>query len=672
MASTPKLKRGPSVLVTDTRDKMPTRPSAPPRSSTKLISVDNVLQYASDLPSQQRRAPPGGVPRPVLSPRTPSGRHPLEPKLSGRGPIPTQMQHVNVPSRASKVSERLVMLPETGRGGDSDSLRGADAEEDESKPPSDEAIARRRKAEEDGDRSYAERLPKAQRSRDLARVTAYGVAQAYKLKATGDFVRQRHGARAKLYDDCLYTVYHLPLLSGSEGFRVRSSPVLKSPGGKAVLDEEIERNERREYREGYFEEGIEGLYAVKDEGEEGDWTLREREARPEEIREHERWAVKDGQPAERVEYAVRDSPKHEDPHQQGHENLDESPGQEDGRGVSSHSNSNSTTRSASPTRLPASTLPSTFAEMFVFSYGVVVFWNFTETQEKDLLADLTFASTATGTTLATRPQLEEDFETEELHFEYNTSTPRPRLFNDMITLKSGDHMIKLTMSHAIAQSTKLSFFEERMSTTMLEAQYVPKRLALTGKLGMKREDVVKILGRLYTSRVEVNLSSNMLDVPNFFWDAEPHLHPLYVAVREYMEIESRIKVLNERCKVFLELAEILGEAVADKKMSRLTWIIIVLIVISIVVTCSETLLRYGILNRSRTDEAAAGSGLCENGEGNEELRKRAIERTVSVGANAVGRWMFVGARWALRLLAPIGGIAVVAWKGGGISPWGRL
>lgn len=30
--------------------------------------------------------------------------------------------------------------------------------------------------------------------------------------------------------------------------------------------------------------------------------------------------------------------------------------------------------------------------MFVFSYGVVVFWNFTERQEKDILADLTFAS----------------------------------------------------------------------------------------------------------------------------------------------------------------------------------------------------------------------------------------------------------------------------------------
>lgn len=59
----------------------------------------------------------------------------------------------------------------------------------------------------------------------------------------------------------------------------------------------------------------------------------------------------------------------------------------------------------------------------------------------------------------------------------------------------------------------------------------------------------------------------MLDVPNFFWESEPTLHPLYSAVREYMEIKPRIQVLNERCRVFLDLAEILSDSVADRKMS---------------------------------------------------------------------------------------------------------
>jgi uncharacterized Rmd1/YagE family protein len=345
-----------------------------------------------------------------------------------------------------------------------------------------------------------------------------------------------------MYDDCLYVVYHLPLLGGNDGYRIRSSPALKSPGGKHIVDEEIERNELHEYREGYF-------------GETDDYGLRTHES---------------GSPSPQNEFMRSLSP------------------------TDSPKRSTSPRRSLSPQRVAPDAM--SFGEMFIFGYGVVVFWNFTERQEKDILADMTFSFHETGIPLVTKPQPAESFETEEFHFEYNPDIARPRIFNDMITLKSGDHMIKLAMSHAIAQSTKLSFFEERMQDTMQEAVDVPRRLALTGRLGMKREEVVKILGRLFGSRVDVNLSSNILDVPDFFWDSEPTLHPLYSAVREYLEIKPRIQVLNERCRVLLDLAEILSDSIADKKMTSITWIIIVLIVISIFVTCSEVFLRFGILS----------------------------------------------------------------------------
>jgi hypothetical protein len=108
----------------------------------------------------------------------------------------------------------------------------------------------------------------------------------------------------------------------------------------------------------------------------------------------------------------------------------------------------------------------------------------------------------------------------------------------------------------------------------------------------------------------------MLDVPNFFWESEPTLYPLYIAVREYLEIKPRIQVLNERCRVFLDLAEILSDSIADNRTSRLspiffytytstnpftdqTWIIIILIIISIIVTISEVFLRFGLLHASQ-------------------------------------------------------------------------
>ncbi|KAK3695159.1 hypothetical protein B0T22DRAFT_497305 [Podospora appendiculata] len=591
-------KRGPSVLVTDSRERpvrgVPTRTDSSGGSGGRMpnmrfISVDSVLQYASDIPSGQPRVPPGQ--RPARPLRRPS-----------QGGLPTlasaRTGQQNVPSRTTKVSEKLVLIPETLDEKDEDDIPSDDDmarrasilrdPEDDGGPLKDEELDVLRKRGGIRGKSYAERLPKMQRGEKVARLTAYCTAQAFKMKATAEFLRTKHEAKTKLYDDCLYTVYHVPLLPGTDGYRLRSRPILKTPGtGKTVLDLEIERSERRDQHEGYADEFAYGIHGPETGSSDGGL----------------------------IQHSDMD---HGDPHSGG-----------DGEGPA----------------LPFNRLVpdvKNFAEMFVFSYGVVVFWNFTEHQEKDILADLTFAENETGISLATRPLEQSDFETEEFHFEYSPDVKRPRVFNDMITLlPRSDHMIKLTISHAIAQSTKLCFFEERMSETMQDAQHVPKRLALTGELNMTRTEIVKILGRLFKSRVDINLSSNILDVPNFFWDSEPMLHPLYVAIREYLEIDPRIKVLNERCRVFLDLAEILSDSVADAKMSAITWIVIILIVVSIIVTVTEVVLRFTILEnekgKDRTGDGAETGGpgnVIGGGDGQQQQQQQRIDLRSLAGLGA--------------------------------------
>lgn len=504
----------------------------------RFISVDNVLQYASEIPSGQPRILPPRGPRTKASSRRVSG--------GGLPNLASRAGQQNMPSRTTRISEKLVLLPETPDELESEEDGDRIQPEDESRPLKDEERDVLRKRGGLRGKSYAERLPKFERAEKLSRLTAYCTAQSYKMKSTSEFLRKKHDAKTKLYDDCLYTVYHTPLLPGVDGYRVRSRPILKSPGtGKTVLDLEIERSEQRDEHMGYYDE-----YGYGGQG---------------------------GSPS----------------------NGDGGNRQYPGETTGATNNNHQDTGHVGHARKLASDAKQ-FAEMFIFSYGVVVFWNFTEQQEKAILADITFAESETGVSLVTRPLEQADFETEEFHFEYNDDVKRPRIFNDMITLlPRSDHMVRLTISHAIAQSTKLCFFEERMSETLTDAQDVPKRLALTGQLNMTRTEIVKILGRLFKSRVEINLSSNILDVPNFFWDSEPTLHPLYVAIRDYLEIDPRTKVLNERCRVFLDLAEILSDSVADSKMSAITWIVIILIVVSILVTVTEVILRFTILSKER-------------------------------------------------------------------------
>ncbi|KAL6920338.1 hypothetical protein ACHAPO_000802 [Fusarium lateritium] len=559
-------KRGPSVLVTDARQRQPQRRTlqrqdtgagAPgSQAPMRFMTVDNVLQYNSQIPSGQPRGPPGPA-------ALPSGRHAGPPgsALSRRvssGGLPNGQSRTGqqIPSRTTKISEKLVLLPEAEDNDDdvdeeieSESILARRVQDDENRPLKDEELDVLKKRGGVRGKSFAERLSKTQRTDKVSRLTAYCTAQAYKIKPTAEFLRKKHEAKTKIYDDCLYVIYALPLLNGNDGTRIRSRPILKTPGtGKTVLDLEIERSEQRDHHEGYFDDDA-YEHPSPERGHEMPSHFTDRPSTPE-----------------------RSNPFHHD------------------------DDVSSMNRLAPDAK--------NFAEMFVFSYGVVVFWNFTEHQEKDILADLTFADADAvengATSLLTRPLDQEDYETEEFHFEYSADIKRPRIFNDMITLlPKSDHMIKLTISHAIAQSTRLCFFEERMSETMLDAQHVPKTLALTGELKMTRTEIVRMLGKLFRSRVDINLSSNILDVPNFFWDSEPTLHPLYAAIREYLEIDPRIKVLNERCRVFLDLAEILSDSVADAKMSYITWIIIVLIIMSIMVTTAEVGIRFGMLNKAK-------------------------------------------------------------------------
>jgi uncharacterized Rmd1/YagE family protein len=74
---------------------------------------------------------------------------------------------------------------------------------------------------------------------------------------------------------------------------------------------------------------------------------------------------------------------------------------------------------------------------------------------------------------------------------------------------------------------------------------IPRQLASSGALQLKRVDALRLTGRLFKLRRDVNLVSNVLDVPELFW-SEASLKHLYDAVREYMEISGRVQVLNEK------------------------------------------------------------------------------------------------------------------------------
>jgi len=252
-------------------------------------------------------------------------------------------------------------------------------------------------------------------------------------------------------------------------------------------------------------------------------------------------------------------------------------------------------------KLPKKEEEDRMAEVIVFDYGVVVFFGFEESQERSLLEDLDRAM------ICVRPRAEERWEIEVCHYVYDPSTPSPRIYNDFFTFRSHTHLLKLSLSHALAQSVLLAHYETQTHFTLSNSKAVeiPKILAQTGSLkGLGRKEALKLTGKLFKLRRDVNLSSNVLDTPELFW-SEASLQGLYGAAREYWEIDDRVRVLNQKLAVTTELLDIIHDHLNNGAMIRITWIIIWLIVVACVVELGEVLARIVV----ESVKGTGGNGL---------------------------------------------------------------
>lgn len=208
-------------------------------------------------------------------------------------------------------------------------------------------------------------------------------------------------------------------------------------------------------------------------------------------------------------------------------------------------------------------------DIFYFPFGVVVFWGFTEEEEKSLLAIL---KKFEKEPLA-RPELDE------FSFTYGD---KMKIEEDEITLQKKDSLTKLSISYAIAQSIKLTVFEEAILRTIDRSKQIPKALADKGKISLSRKETSRMTGELFLERNYINLHTEILDTPEFFWD-HAELEPHYRRMIYYLDVNKRVELLNRRLALLHDLFEILSNELNHQHTSRLEWTIILLIALEVVI-----------------------------------------------------------------------------------------
>jgi uncharacterized Rmd1/YagE family protein len=208
-------------------------------------------------------------------------------------------------------------------------------------------------------------------------------------------------------------------------------------------------------------------------------------------------------------------------------------------------------------------------DIFYFPYGVVIFWGFSDDEEKELLSNLKKFE---------REPLPKQ-ELDEFSFSYGD---KMKIEEDEITLQKKDALTKLAISYAIGQSVKLTVFEEVIVKTVETTKQFPRDLARKGKISLSRKETSQKMGELFLERNYINLHTEILDTPEFFWE-HSELEPIYRRAIHYLDVNKRVELLNRRLNLMHELFEILSNELNHQQTSRLEMTIIILIVIEVVI-----------------------------------------------------------------------------------------
>ncbi len=138
------------------------------------------------------------------------------------------------------------------------------------------------------------------------------------------------------------------------------------------------------------------------------------------------------------------------------------------------------------------------------------------------------------------------------------------------------------MSYSIAQSSKLDYFEADIDYSNDETRSLAEELARNGYINIDHIALNKKIGKLYLKKNEINLDTDILDVPDYFWNNDKY-QPNFNVVCKYFEISKRTEVINHRLNIIGELLYVLNEEVNFNHISNLDWTIIILILINVLI-----------------------------------------------------------------------------------------
>lgn len=236
-----------------------------------------------------------------------------------------------------------------------------------------------------------------------------------------------------------------------------------------------------------------------------------------------------------------------------------------------------------------------------FQYGVVVMWDLTWQEEQGILDNIVDQ-------VAIQRLCDSAVEKDKLDVKFHPGD-RFSMRDDTVHLPKRLQRHAgaiLSIAHALAQSTKLCVFEEQGSDLVMSTEHLPRELATKGRVSLSKNELYKLVGRLFVHKGEVDKLSSVLNTPEYFWHAPDALQAMYKEVCTYYEVEERIEGINSHLEVTQGMLDMLQSRHDASHGVFLEWVVIILILFEAVIGVLEFCGTIGLIPPVAGGQSLAG------------------------------------------------------------------
>lgn len=213
--------------------------------------------------------------------------------------------------------------------------------------------------------------------------------------------------------------------------------------------------------------------------------------------------------------------------------------------------------------------------IFIFKNGTVVSWNVKRHQVHEYLNTIRL--------LIDKPVTIKVHD--EFHYQIGNKTAiEPHDFYDVdcLTIEDDSDELKLGLSYGFSQSVKLQYFETIIEALIEKYNPLIQSLSHKGEMPIRRKQIQQVIGEILGAKSEMNLISNFLYHPKFFWQ-HPTLEEHFTMLERYLHLPRRVNAINHRLDTLNEIFDMFNNYLDNRHGHNLEIVIIVLITLEIII-----------------------------------------------------------------------------------------